>query len=150
MNEPNPARWAGICAGGYFAAAAVYLANVVVLATFREGGLTAALAMGALPVACGVMGCLILLAKRWAPRWAVVVAGGFSAIHLIGLAYLFLLAPASASALTRSLQWQVGAGFLFLWLCVLGSAFRLAWSAEAFAALARPLGIPAVTRSAGQ
>lgn len=72
------------------------------------------------------MGALVLAGKRWAPRWAVVVAVGFSAIHLVGLAYLFLLTPASASALTLSLQWQLGTALLLLWLSVLCSALRLA------------------------
>ena len=39
MNQPNPTRWAGVCAGGYFAAAAVYAGNVVALATMRAGDL---------------------------------------------------------------------------------------------------------------
>jgi hypothetical protein len=57
---------------------------------------------------------------------AVVVAGGFCSIHLIGLAYLFLVAPDAASALAQSLQWQLGTALLFLWLVVLWSAFLLA------------------------
>ena len=56
----------------------------------------------------------------------VVVAVGFSAIHLVGLAYLFLLTPASVSALTLSLQWQPGVALLLLWMSVLCSAFKLA------------------------
>jgi hypothetical protein len=126
MSEPNPTRWAGVCAGGYFAAAAVYLANVIVMAVFRSGALPVALAMACLPVICAVMGGMVLAGRRRAPRLAVVVAGGFCAIHLIGLAYLFLIAPGSASPLTQSLQWQLGTALLFLWLVVLWSAFLLA------------------------
>jgi hypothetical protein len=126
MSEPNPGRWAGVCAGGYFAAAAVYLANVIVLAVFRSGALLLALAMGCLPVICSLMGALVLAGRRRSPRLAVVVAGGFCSIHLIGLAYLFLIAPESASTLTQSLQWQLGTALLFLWLVVLWSAFLLA------------------------
>jgi hypothetical protein len=134
MKEPNPARQAGVCAGGYFAAAAVYIGNVIALGALREGELPVAAAMGAIPIACVVMGGLVLSGRPWAPRWAVVVAGGFCAIHLIGLAYLFLVAPSSASALTQSLQWQLGTALLFLWLWVLGSAFRLARGARSPAA----------------
>jgi hypothetical protein len=126
MSEPNPSRWAGVCAGGYFAAAAVYLANVIVLAVFRSGALLLALAVGCLPVICALMGGLVLAGRRRAPRLAVVVAGGFCSIHLIGLAYLFLVAPDAASALAQSLQWQLGTALLFLWLVVLWSAFLLA------------------------
>jgi hypothetical protein len=131
MSEPNPARCAGVCAGGYFAAAAVYLGNVVVLAVFRPGALLLVLTMGSLPVICGLMGGLVLSGRRRAPRLAVVVAGGFSAVHLIGLAYLFLVSPDSASTPTRSLQWQLGTSLLFLWLCVLWTAFRLARASDA-------------------
>jgi hypothetical protein len=133
MNEPNRTRWAGVCAGGYFAAAAVYLGNVIALAVFRSGHLPVVLAMGGLPVACSLMGGLVLSGRHWAPRWSVVVAGGFAAMHLIGLAYLFLITPVSDSALTRSLQWQLGIAFLLLWLVVLLSAFRLAKCADASA-----------------
>src|ERR1700722_432880 len=108
MSEPIPSRWAGVCAGGYFAAAAVYLANVIVIAVFRSGALLLALAMGCLPVICAFMGGLVLAGRRRGPRLAVVVAGGFCAMHLIGLAYLFLIAPDSASPLAQSLQRQVG------------------------------------------
>jgi hypothetical protein len=130
MNGPNPAQWAGLCAGGYFAAAAVYIGNVIALATVRSGNLMLILLMVALPVICVLMGCQVLAAKRWAPRWSVVVAGGFAAIHVVGLAYLFLVEPASVPVLTRSLQWQLGCAFVFLWLCVLCFAFRLARSVE--------------------
>ena len=125
MKVPNPSRWAGVCAGGYFAGAAVYLGNIVVLAVFREGELLLSLAIGAFLAACLVLGLLVLSGRPWAPRLAVVAASGFTAVHLIGLAYLFFVAPSSGSVLARSLQWQIGTGFLFLWLCVLGSAFRL-------------------------
>lgn len=140
MSEPNPTRWAGVCAGGYFAAAAVYLANVIVLAVFRSGALLLALAMGCLPVVCVLIGCLVLAGRRRGPRLAVVVAGGFSAIHLIGLAYLFLIVPSSVSALTQSLQWQLGTALLFLWLVVLWSAFLLANSVGPSGAGARSAG----------
>jgi hypothetical protein len=130
MSEPNPTRWAGVCAGGYFAAAAVYLANAIVLAVFRPGALLLALSMGTLPVICALVGGLVLSGRRRAPRLAVVVAGGFSSVHLIGLAYLFLVAPNSASALTQALQWQLGTSLLFLWLCVLWTAFRLAKASD--------------------
>jgi hypothetical protein len=76
------------------------------------------------------MGALVLSGKRWAPRWSVVVAGGFSAIHLIGLAYLFLLTPPSYTNVTRSLQWQLGAAFVLLWLAILAFAFRRAKATE--------------------
>jgi hypothetical protein len=130
MNGPNPSRWAGVCAGGYFAAAAVYVGNVIALATVRARDLLLILVMAALPVICVLMGCLVLAGKRRAPRWAVVVAAGFAAIHVVGLAYLFLTAPVSDSVLTRSLQWQLGTAFVCLWLSVLCFAFRLAKSEE--------------------
>jgi hypothetical protein len=130
MNGRNPTRWAGVCAGGYFAAAAIYVGNVVALATVRSGDPLLILGMGALPFICVLMGCLVLAGKRWAPRWSVVVAAGFAAIHLVGLAYLFLVAPGSDSVLTRSLQWQLGTAFVFLWASVLCFAFWLAKSAE--------------------
>jgi hypothetical protein len=126
MDGPNPNRWAGVCAGGYFAAAAVYLGNVVALAAVREGDLPGTLLMGVCPVVCVLVGGFVLAGRRWAPKLSVLVAVGFSAVHLVGLGYLFLAAPASVSALTRSLQWQAGAAFLFLWLCVLFCALRLA------------------------
>jgi hypothetical protein len=132
MNGPNPSRWAGMCAGGFFAAAAGYGGNVVGLATVRSGVALLLLVMGALPVICVVMGCLVLAGRRRAPRWAVVVAGGFCAVHLIGLAYLFLLRPGLDSVVTRSLQWQLGTAFVLLWLTVLGFAFRLAKGVEAW------------------
>jgi hypothetical protein len=115
-----------VCAGGYFAAASVYLGNAVALASFRSRGFVLTLAMGGLTAACATMGAMVLAEKRWAPRLAVVVAGGFCAMHLIGLAYLFLVPAVSDSPLTPSLQWQLGTAFLFLWLGVLGFAFRLA------------------------
>jgi|GEM_PF-3045211 hypothetical protein len=124
--EPNPIRWAGVCAGGYFAAAAFYVGNVVVLAAVRAEDRILAGIMAGFPLICIVMGCLVLAGKRWTPKWAVVVAAGFAAIHLVGLAYLFFIPPASGSPLTLSLQWQLGAALFFLWLSVLGSAFRLA------------------------
>jgi hypothetical protein len=124
MVEANPGRWAGVCAGGYFAGAAVYFANVVVLAGFREGHMPVALAVGALSATCAAMGWLVLSGRRGAPRLAVVAAACLCTIHLIGLARLFLT-PSSDPALTQSLQWQLGAGFLFLWLCALASALRL-------------------------
>jgi hypothetical protein len=130
MNEPNPTRWAGVCAGGYFAAAAVYVGNAVALSAARERNLALTVAMAGFPVVCVVVGSLVLAEKRWAARWAVVVAGGFSAIHLVGLAYLFLIVPASTPALTRSLQWQLGVAFLILWLGNLCFAFRLAKSVD--------------------
>jgi hypothetical protein len=130
MKEPNPTRWAGVCAGGYFAAAAVYVGNVLALAAFRARNPWLTLLMAGLPAICMLVGCLVLAEKRWVPRWAVVVAGGFSAIHLIGLAYLFLVTPASAPTLTLSLQWQLGAALLLLWLSVLFSAFRMAKSVD--------------------
>ncbi len=126
MNEPKISRWAGVCAGGYYAAAAVYLGNVFVLATVRRGDVPLVILMGGLPVICATMGSLVLSNRRWVPKWAVVVAAGFAAIHLIGLAYLFLVTPASISDLSRSLQWQLGVALLFLWLSVFCSAFRLA------------------------
>jgi hypothetical protein len=130
MNDPNPTRWAGVCAGGYFAAAAVYVGNVAAMATIRAGDVLLILVMGALPVICVVMGCQVLAGKRWAPRWAVVVAGGFAAIHVVGLAYLFLVGSTAVSVLTRSLQWQLGGAFVFLWLSILCFSFRLAKAAE--------------------
>ena len=54
----------------------------------------------------------MLAGKRWAPRWAVVMAAGFTAMHLVGLAYLFLVSPSSVAELTRSLQWQLGSAFV--------------------------------------
>jgi hypothetical protein len=125
MNEPTASRWAGVCAGGYFAAAAVYIGNAVALSAARDRDLALTLAMGGFPFVCGIMGGLVLAEKRWAPKWAVVIAGGFSAIHLVGLAYLFLIVPASTPALTRSLQWQLGVALLLLWMTNLFFAFRL-------------------------
>jgi hypothetical protein len=125
MNDSNAPRWAGVCAGGYFAAAAMYIGNIVALAVIRAGGIVLILAMGALTLACLAMGGLVLAGKHWAPRLSVVVAAAFAAIHLVGLAYLFLMGSATASVLTRSLQWQLGTAFVFLWLSVLGFAFRL-------------------------
>jgi hypothetical protein len=130
MKEPNPTRWAGVCAGGYFAAAAVYVGNICALVAFRAGAPWLTLLMGGLPLVCMLMGGLVLTEKPRAPRWAVVVAGGFSAIHLVGLADLFLTGSAPDSALARSLQWQLGVALLFLWLGVLFSAFRLARCAD--------------------
>jgi hypothetical protein len=130
MNASNPALWAGLCAGGYFAAAAVYVGNVVALAVVRED-LLLTLVMVVLPAVCVLMGRLVIAGKAWAPRWAVVVAAGFSVIHLVGLVYLFLLTPASVSIVTRALQWQLGCAFVFLWLIVLSFAFRLAKGIEA-------------------
>jgi hypothetical protein len=129
MTDPNPGRWAGVCAGGYFAGAAVYAGNVAVLAGSRDRGLLLVAAVAALCAACAAMGGLVLSGRRWAPRLAVVAAACLCTIHLIGLARLFLT-PALDSAITRSLQWQLGTGFLFLWLGVLGSAFRLVRCAE--------------------
>jgi hypothetical protein len=125
MNDPNPSRWAGLCAGGFFAAAAVYVGNVVAMAAIRAEDLLLILAMGTLTVACLVMGCLVLSARHWAPRLSVVVAAAFAAVHFVGLVYLFLTSSPSAAILTRSLQWQLGTAFLLLWLSVLGFAFRL-------------------------
>jgi hypothetical protein len=126
MKAPDSTLWAGVCAGGYFAAAAVYIANAFVLATVRAEGLPLALLIAGLPVICALMGALVLAQRPWAPRWAVVVAAGFSAVHLVGLAYLYLAASASVPAIVRSLQWQLGGSFLSLWLGVLLAAFRLA------------------------
>jgi hypothetical protein len=126
MNETNPPRMAGICAGGYFAAAAVYVGNVAALLAFQPGALRLALAVGCLPVICVLMGFVVLAGRRLAARWAVVVASGFCAIHLIGFAFLFLVTPTTASTITQSLQWQLGTALLFLWLFVLGSAYWLA------------------------
>jgi hypothetical protein len=126
MSELKATRWGSLCAGGYFAAAAVYIGNAAALSAARDRDPLLTAAMGGFPVVCGVMGGLVLAEKRWAARLAVVVAGGFSAIHLVGLAYLFLIVPASTPALTRSLQWQLGVAFLVLWLTNLGFAFGLA------------------------
>lgn len=132
MTALNSTRWAGVCAGGYFAAAAVYVGNIVALAMVRGGELMPALVTAALPVVCIVMGGLVLAGKRWAPKWAVVVAAGFCAMHFVGLAYLFLGAPTPDAALTRSLQWQLAAAFAFLWFSVLFFAFRLAKGAGVY------------------
>jgi hypothetical protein len=64
MNEPNQTRWAGVCAGGYFAAAAVYLGNVLVLAAFRAGSLSLTLVAAGFPIVCGIMGGLVLAGRR--------------------------------------------------------------------------------------
>lgn len=129
MKEPNRQQWEGVCAGGYFAAAAVYLGNVLALAAVR-GGLALTLVFGAFPVVCAAVGCLVLAGKRWVPRWAVVVAAAFAAIHLVGLADLFFVGSESAPLPTRALQWQLGAAFLFIWVSVLLAAFRLARCAD--------------------
>lgn len=130
MTGSNPIRWTGVCAGGYFAAAAVYAGNIFALAMVREEGLFPVVVTGILPVICVTVGGLVLVGKPWAPRWAVVVAAGFLAMHLVGLTYLFLGAP-TVAALTRSLQWQLAAAFACLWTCVLLFAFRLAKDAGA-------------------
>jgi hypothetical protein len=134
MNVPNPSRWAGLCAGGYFAAAAVYVGNVVAMAAVRAEGPLLILAMGILTVACLVMGGLLLAGKPWVPRLSVVVAASFAGMHLIGLIYLFLTESPSAAILTRSLQWQLGCAFVFLWLGVLAFALRLVKCLELSAA----------------
>src|SRR5208282_1949439 len=77
MNEPSPTLWAGVCAGGYFAAAAVHLGNVLVLGAFRAGSLSLTLIMGGFPVVCSLMGGLLLAGKRWAPRWGLWWPSGF-------------------------------------------------------------------------
>jgi hypothetical protein len=125
MNEPNPSLWSGLCAGGYFAAAAVYVGNVVAMAAVRAEGWLLILAMGALTLVCVVMGGFVVAEKPWAARVSVVLAAAFAAVHLVGLVYLFLMGSPSAAVLTRSLQWQLGIAFVFLWLSVLGFAFRL-------------------------
>jgi hypothetical protein len=130
MNGPNPTRWAGVCAGGYFAAAATYVGNAAAMATIRAADVLLILVLGSLPVICVTMGCQVLAGKRWAPKLAVVVAGGFAAIHVIGLAYLFLAAPTAVSVLTRSLQWQLGGAFVVLWLSILCFSFRFANAVE--------------------
>ena len=130
MDVQNASRWPGLCAGGYFAAAAVYVGNAIALATVRTGALLLVLLMAVLPVICVAMGGLVLAGNHWAPKWSVVVAAGFTAIHLVGLAYLFLAAPVSVPVLTRSLQWQLGSAFVSLWLLILCFAFRLARSLE--------------------
>jgi hypothetical protein len=126
INEPKATRWSGVCAGGYFASAAIYMGNVVVLPAFRSGTFWACLAISILPILCVTMGCLVLAVKIWVPRLAVVVAAGFCAIHLIGLAYLFLITPPDVPMLTQSLQWQLGTSLFFLWLTILFASFRLA------------------------
>lgn len=88
------------------------------------------LAMGTFPVACAVMGGIVLARKPWAPKWSLVVAAGFAAIHLIGLAYLFFDAQGSVPAPTGVLQWRLGSSFLALWLFVVFAASRLARSAQ--------------------
>ncbi len=127
MKAPNPTLLAGVCAGGYFAAASLYVGNAVAMALNRSANLPLTLAMCFLPLICALVGGFVLTRRKWAPRVAVVSAAGFACIHVIGLADLLLTgAPAG---LARSLQWQLGAGFLFLWLGILVSAFRLAGSA---------------------
>jgi hypothetical protein len=130
MKSPNPTLLAGVCAGGYFAAAALYVGNAVAMAANRSANLTLALAMGFLPVICAVVGGLVLAGRRWAPRGAVVSAAGFACIHAIGLVDLLLIGTSPTLALARSLQWQLGTGFLFLWLGILWCAFRLAGCVE--------------------
>lgn len=128
FDRPKPlpsAAWAGLCAGGYFAGGVAYLANALVLAAGRSGELAATLMLLVLTLACGVMGLTLLAEKRWSPRIAVVGAGALGAVHLIGLAYLFLTDNAGATPLARSLQWQLGLVFLFIWLTVLAVALRL-------------------------
>ncbi|HEY1794218.1 MAG TPA: hypothetical protein VGG34_14980 [Opitutaceae bacterium] len=122
-------RWAGICAGGYFACAAAYLGNILALAAARQSEAVPALIMSGLPIVCTAMGLIVLRGPKWAPRWAVVVAAGFGAMHLTGLACLLLL-PESPEPLTRSLQWQLAAGLFFVWALVLAAALRLARESE--------------------
>lgn len=122
------AAWAGLCAGGYFAGGAAYLANALVLAAGRREELAATLMLLLLTLACGLMGLALLAEKRWIPKIAVVGAGALAAVHLIGLAFLFFTADAGTTPLARSLQWQLGLVFLFIWLTVLAAALRLARS----------------------
>lgn len=125
LNDPRPGRSAGICAGGYFAAAAAYFANAIVMAAGRERNTATPLMLGGLTIACGLIGILVLAENRWMRKGAVVAAGAFAAIHLIGLTFLFFDASTSASPLARSLQWQLGTVFFFVWLSVLAAAIRL-------------------------
>lgn len=126
INDQKAARCAGICAGGYFAAAAAYLGNALAIIAVRPWNPLPDLAMSALPFACAGIGALVLSGRHRVAKYAVVVAGGFAAIHLIGSAYLFLDPPDISYGLSRSLSWQMGAAFLFLWLGVFASALRLA------------------------
>ena len=126
MNDQKAARCAGICAGGYFAAAAAYLGNALAIIAVRPWNPLPDLAMSVLPLACAGMGALVLSGRHRVARYSVVVAGGFAAIHLIGSAYLFLDPPDASYVLGRSLSWQIGATYLFLWLGVFASALRLA------------------------
>jgi hypothetical protein len=125
MNERTTTRRAGVCAGGYFAAAGVYLGSALVLASLRAAGLAAMMLLGTFPVICAVAGRLVLSEKPWTRKLAVALAAGFAVIHLDGLAYLYWAMPASAADHTRSPQWQLGVGLGFLWLTVLWSALRL-------------------------
>jgi hypothetical protein len=115
-----------VCAGAYFAAGAVYAGNVVALASVRPGVLLLAIVMSALPVVCVTVGVIVLSGRPWAPRWAVVVAAGFGALHLVGLSHLFLAPTAPETVITRSLQWQLGTAFVLLWATILALTFRLA------------------------
>jgi hypothetical protein len=125
-NDPKASRFAGICAGGYFAAAAAYLGNALAIIAVRPWNPLPDLAMAALPLACAGMGVWVLSGRNRVAKYAVVVAGGFEAIHLIGSAFLFLDAPDASLGLGKSLSWQLGATYLFLWLGVLASALKLA------------------------
>jgi hypothetical protein len=126
VNDPKAARSAGICAGGYFGAAAAYLGNALAIIAVRPWNPLPDLAMAALPLACAAMGLRVLSGSHRAAKYAVVVAGGFAAIHLIGSAYLFLDPPDASLGLSRSLSWQLAATYLFLWTGILASALSLA------------------------
>jgi hypothetical protein len=130
LKTPNQTLWAGVCAGGYFAAAAVYLGNIVVLAALNGGNIAVTLAMVGFPVACGVMGGLVAAQKAWVPKWSLVVAAGFAAIHLIGLVYLFFDAPGATPSPTSLLQWRLGSSFFALWLVVAFAANKFARTAS--------------------
>ncbi len=126
MNEPNAVRWVGVCAGGYLAAAAVYLGNAGALAGVREGGLGLGVVMGLIGAGCAATAAVLLIGGSWAPlRGSVVLAAGLLSIHLVGLVRLGFMGPVAEAALHRSLQWQLGATFVLLWSCVLGLALRM-------------------------
>jgi hypothetical protein len=134
LKAPNQTLWTGMCAGGYFAASAVYLGNIAVLAVLNGRNLAVILAMVSFPVACAVMGGLVVTQKAWVPKWSLVVAAGFSAIHLIGLVYLFFDVPGSTPVPASILEWRLGSSFFALWLFIMFAANKLAGSASAPAA----------------
>jgi hypothetical protein len=123
LKEPRPGRRAAICAGCYFAAAAAYFANAFSMAIARAQSPAVPWLLGAVALFCVAVAVLVLGENQHMVKGAVVIAGAFSGIHAIGLIFLIFDTSDITPPLVRSLQWQLGASFLFVWLTALGSAY---------------------------